>query len=157
MKKIIRNGIPFKARLLPDANPLVEKFINYLMLDGKKSIARKIFNDTLTLLKKDNAKPLDVFKNAVEQASPSIEVRSKRVGGGVYQVPTEVNPNRQLILAFRWIRENARKIKGKKMAKKLALILTETAKGEGPVLKKKEEVHKMAAANRAFAHLARHN
>lgn len=157
MKRQFYNGIPFKARLLPGADPLVEKFINYIMLGGKKSIARRIFNDAMKELKDRGQKnPLDTFKLAIDNASPSIEVRPKRVGGGVYQVPTEVNPNRQRILAMRWIRDAARAIKGKPIYKRLADILLETSKGEGPACKKKEDIHKMAAANKAFAHLAKY-
>lgn len=157
MKRIVRNGIPFRARLLPEAEPLAEKFINCLMCGGKKSIARRIFAEMLEILKKENSKPLELFSAAIDQASPSIEVRPRRVGGGVYQVPTEVNPNRQRILAIRWILNAARKMKGKPMAECLATVFLETRKGEGPVVKKKEEVHKMAAANKAFAHFGRSN
>ena len=157
MKRTLHNGIPFKARLLPGADPLIEKFINYMMLNGKKSIARKIFADMLEeLKKKGEKKPLETFVIAIENASPSIEVRPKRIGGGVYQVPTEVNPNRQRILAMRWIRDAVRLGKGKPVAQKLATIILETSKGEGPAVKKKEDVHKMAAANKAFAHFAKY-
>ena len=157
MKRTFHNGIPFKAQLLPDTNPLEEKFINYIMLDGKKSIARGIFNDMLAELKRKGEKDShETFRAAIENASPSIEVRPKRVGGGVYQVPTEVSPNRQRILAMRWILEAARKSKGKKVALKLADIILDSSKGEGAACKKKEDVHKMAAANKAFAHLAKY-
>jgi small subunit ribosomal protein S7 len=156
MKRIFQNKIPFKSRLLPGANPLIEKFINTIMLHGKKSIARRIFIEMLESIKKTGEKnPTEIFVAAVEQASPSIEVRPKRVGGGVYQVPTEVNPNRQRILAMRWIRDATRSAKGKPMFERLAKIIIETAKGEGPVVKKKQDMHKMAAANKAFAHFAR--
>jgi len=157
MKRSIIDGIPFKTRLLPGSDPLQEKFINCIMLGGKKSIARRIFANMLGELKKrGNDKPTELFTQAIEQASPSIEVRPKRVGGGVYQVPMEVRPNRQRILAFRWIINAARAIKGKDMYLRLADIIMETAKGEGSACKKKEEVHKMAAANKAFAHLAKY-
>lgn len=158
MKRQVYNGIPFKARLLPGADPLQEKFINCLMHGGKKSIARRIFADMQAELeKRGEKKPLEVFSTAIANASPSIEVRPKRVGGGVYQVPTEVPPNRQRILSFRWILEAARSIKGKPMALRLADVLLEASKNEGPAVKKKEDVHKMAAANKAFAHLAKRN
>ncbi|MFH1375052.1 MAG: 30S ribosomal protein S7 [Patescibacteria group bacterium] len=157
MKRTFINGIPFKSRLLPGADPLQEKFINYIMLGGKKSTARKIFADMLEELKRLGSKqPVETFALAIEQASPSIEVRPKRVGGGVYQVPTEVNPNRQRILSMRWILEAARGGKGKPVYKKLASVIFETAKGEGPACKKKEDIHRMAAANKAFAHLAKY-
>lgn len=157
MKRTFHDGIPFKSLLLPGADALVEKFINCIMLAGKKSIARQIFADMLAELKKrGSAEPLADFRLAIENASPSIEVRPKRVGGGVYQVPVEVRPNRQRILAFRWIIDAARKIKGKPIASRLADVFVETAKGEGPACKKKDDVHKMAAANKAFAHLAKY-
>ncbi len=151
------DGIPFKAQLLPGADPLQEKFINYIMLDGKKSIARVIFAKMLEEIKKKGEKsPEEVFKIAIENASPAMEVRPKRVGGAVYQVPIEVNPNRQRILSMRWILEAARSVKGKPIHEKLAGIILETAKGEGPAVKKREDVHRMAAANKAFAHFAKY-
>lgn len=157
MKRTIIKGIPFKALLLPGVDPLSEKFINYIMLHGKKSIARRVFSDMLAELKKKGAKsPEATFHEAIEQASPSIEVRPKRVGGGVYQVPVEVNPNRQRILAMRWIRDAARGTKGKPVHQRLANIIFDTAKGEGPACKKKEDIHRMAAANKAFAYMARY-
>ena len=157
MKRKIIDGIPFKAQLLPDAKPLQEKFINYIMLDGKKSKAREIFAKMLALIKERGEKDTEViFTLAIEQASPSMEVRPKRVGGAVYQVPIEVNPNRQRILAMRWILDAARSAKGKPMYIKLANVITETAKGEGPACKKKDDAHRMAAANKAFAHFARY-
>ncbi len=156
MKRIIVNGIPFKTRLLPGSDPLVEKFINCIMLGGKKTVARRIFADMLTELKRLGEKdPSETFTMALEKASPSVEVRPKRVGGGVYQVPTEVNPNRQRILSMRWILEAARKVKGKPMHQRLAGVILDTSKGDGPACKKKEDVQKMAAANKAFAHLAK--
>ena len=157
MKRKIINGIPFKAQLLPGAEPLQEKFINYIMLDGKKSLAREIFAKMLEeIKKKGEKKPEEIFALAIEQASPAMEVRPKRVGGAVYQVPIEVNPNRQRILAMRWILEAARTAKGKPIHLKLASIVLETAKGEGPAVKKKEDAHRMAAANKAFAHFAKY-
>ena len=157
MKRKIINGIPFKAQLLPGADPLQEKFINYIMLGGKKSIAREIFRKMLKEVKdKGNANPEEVFALAIEQDSPSMEVRPKRVGGAVYQVPIEVNQNRQRILSMRWILEAARKAKGKPIHLKLAQIIQESAKGEGPACKKKDDAHRMAAANKAFAHFARY-
>ena len=157
MKRIFINGIPFKARLLPGADPLQEKFINNIMLDGKKSIAREIFQKMLAELKNKGEKnPAETFSIAIENASPSMEVRPKRVGGAVYQVPIEVKPNRQRILAMRWILEAARDSKGKPIHLKLASVILETARREGPACKKKENVHRMAAANKAFAHFAKY-
>lgn len=157
MKRKIIQGIPFKAQLLPGADPLQEKFINYIMLDGKKSLAREIFAKMLEeIKKKGEKKPEEIFKLAIEQASPAMEVRPKRVGGAVYQVPIEVTPNRQRILAMRWILDAARSGKGKPIHIKLASLIIETAKGEGPACKKKEDAHRMAAANKAFAHFAKY-
>ena len=157
MKRHFYDTVPFKARLLPGADPIVEKFINCIMLGGKKSVAREIFREMGEAVKKrGEAEPAELFKRAIENASPSIEVRPKRVGGGVYQVPTEVRPNRQRILAFRWIITAARAIKGKPMHERLADVLWQTANNEGPAVKKKEDMHKMAQANKAFAHLAKY-
>lgn len=157
MKRTFYSGIPFKAQLLPGADPLIEKFINYIMKNGKKSIARRIFAQMVEELRKRGDKsPEKTFVSAIESASPSVEVRPKRVGGGVYQVPTEVPPNRQRILSMRWILEATRKLKGKNVHLKLADVIQETAKGEGPACKKKEDIQKMAAANKAFAHLAKY-
>jgi small subunit ribosomal protein S7 len=157
MKRKIIDGIPFRAQLLPNAKPLQEKFINYIMLDGKKSKAREIFAKMLAIIKEKGEKdPEAIFAYAIEQASPSMEVRPKRVGGAVYQVPIEVNPNRQRILAMRWILAAARGAKGKPMHVHLANIVLESAKGEGPACKKKDDAHRMASANKAFAHFAKY-
>ncbi|MFH0776408.1 MAG: 30S ribosomal protein S7 [Patescibacteria group bacterium] len=158
MKRKFINGIPFKGDLLPGADPLQEKFINYIMLAGKKSLAREIFRKILEELKKKKSdqKPEEVFALAIENASPSMEVRPKRVGGAVYQVPVEVSPNRQRILAMRWILDAARSGKGQPIHLKLASVILETAKGEGPAVKKKDDAHRMAAANKAFAHFAKY-
>ncbi|MCF7846200.1 MAG: 30S ribosomal protein S7 [Candidatus Peribacteraceae bacterium] len=156
MKRKFVNGIPFKGPLLPGSDPLQEKFINYVMLDGKKSIAREIFREMMEEIKKVEKKPDEIFAMAIENASPAMEVRPKRVGGAVYQVPIEVSPNRQRILAMRWILEAARSAKGRPIHQKLASVILETAKGEGPAVKKKEDAHRMAAANKAFAHFAKY-
>ena len=156
MKRKIVNGIPFKGPLLPGSDPLQEKFINCLMLHGKKSLAREIFRKVLEEIKKTEKKPEEIFALAIENASPAMEVRPKRVGGAVYQVPIEVNPNRQRILAMRWIFDAARSAKGRPIHQKLAAVILETAKGEGPAVKKKEDAHRMAAANKAFAHFAKY-
>jgi len=130
-----------------------EKFINYLMKQGKKTIARQIFTDTLDLIKerKKGADPLEVFKAAIEHAKPAIEVRPKRVGGA-----RDVPPARQLMLAYRWILEAARHKKGSPMYKKLCDELMQASDNTGAAVKKKEDTHKMAQANKAFAHLARY-
>lgn len=140
-----------------DSSPLQEKFINYIMLDGKKSTARKIFTDTLKIISKKTAgDPEKVFKTAIDNAKPDMEVRPKRIGGGVYQIPREVPPGRALALAYRWIIGGARDKKGTGMADKLAQELIDAANGQGLAIKKKEDTHRMAQANKAFAHLAKY-
>ncbi len=127
------------------------------MQRGKKTVARKIFQDTLEEIKKKGSKnPVQVFERAIENVKPSMEVRPKRIGGGVYQIPIEVKPNRQLMLAFRWILGAAKSKTGARMAVKLAGELTDAANQTGAAMKKKEDTHKMAAANKAFAHYARY-
>lgn len=137
---------------------LQEHFINCIMKRGKKSIARKILKDCFIEIGK-HAKEQDperVFEKAIENVKPSMEVKPKRIGGAVYQVPMEVKAHRQLSLSFRWILDAARGLKGKPMAKKLAGVLAEAAGGAGPAVKKKEDVHRMAQANKAFAHFAKY-
>jgi small subunit ribosomal protein S7 len=146
-----------KAYIPEDSSPLQEKFINYLMSDGKKSTSRKIFNETLKIIsKKTGGDPEKVFKTALETAKPEMEVRPKRIGGGVYQIPREVPPARSLALACRWIIKGARDKKGTGMANRLAQELIDAANNQGLAIKKKEETHRMAQANKAFAHLARY-
>lgn len=131
----------------------VAKFVNKLMWDGKKSLAYKIFYTAMDIIKeKTNQDPLSVFKKALNNVKPKLEVRPRRVGGATYQIPMEVPPHRSLSLAIRWIVESARSRKGKPMALRLVDEILEAAKGEGPSVKKKEDTHKMAEANRAFAH-----
>jgi small subunit ribosomal protein S7 len=134
----------------------VEKFINSVMWDGKKSTARKVVYDAFEQIK-EKAKtetPLDVFETAIRNVGPSMEIRSRRVGGANYQVPREVRPERKQALAFRWILLAARGAKGKPMAEKLATELIAAANNEGSAIKKREDTHKMAEANKAFAHFA---
>lgn len=146
-----------KVTYIPDnSTPLQEKFINYLMNDGKKNTARKIFRDTLSIMSEKDQHPEKVFEKAVANVKPTMEVRAKRIGGAVYQIPVEVKPNRQLALAFRWIIGAARGGKGAPMSKKLASELMAAANLEGAAIKKKEDTLKMAAANKAFAHYARY-
>lgn len=140
-----------------ESSPIQEKFINYLMLDGKKSTARRIFNDALKIVsKKVTGDPEKIFKSAIENVKPRLEVKAKRIGGAVYQIPIEVKPHRQIALAFRWILAAARGKKGATMAQKLANELTDASKEQGTAVKKKEDTHRMAEANKAFAHLARY-
>lgn len=138
------------------SNPLQEKFINYIMKAGKKNVARMIFRETLQIISEKEKHPEKVFEKAIDTIKPTLEVRAKRIGGAVYQIPVEVKPNRQLMLAFRWILEAARGKKGAPMAKKLAEELVGAAAGEGNAMKKKEDTMKMAQANKAFAHYAKY-
>jgi len=146
------------ATFIPESsNPMQEKFICYIMKQGKKSIARKIFNDTLkTIAQKTNQDPEKIFKLAIEKISPQLEVKPKRVGGAVYQIPFEVKPGRQLALSFRWILAAARGRKGADMSVRLAQELIEASNEQGLAIKKKIDTEKMAQANKAFAHFARY-
>ncbi len=131
----------------------VSKFVNYVMREGKKEIARRIVYGAFDEIAKGGEDPLEVFEAALRNVGPSMEIRSRRVGGANYQVPREVRPERRLALAMRWIIEIARAKRGP-MAKALAEELRAAGKGEGAAVKKKEDTHKMAEANRAFAHFA---
>jgi small subunit ribosomal protein S7 len=132
---------------------LVAKFINYIMYDGKKTTARKLVYESLELLEQRTKKPaIEVFKKAVSNVQPYVEVRSRRVGGATYQVPMEVRSERRIALAFRWIRNYSRDRKDKTMTLRLAAELMAAANGEGSSVKKKDDVHRMAEANKAFAH-----
>jgi small subunit ribosomal protein S7 len=132
---------------------LVSKFVNYIMWDGKKSTARQLVYDSFDIIEKKTKKPaLEVFKKAVSNAQPLLEVRSRRVGGATYQVPMEVRAERRIALALRWLKNYARDRKDKSMAAKLAAELMAAANGEGSTVKKKDDTHRMAEANKAFAH-----
>lgn len=134
----------------------IGRFVNYLMKDGKKSTAEKILYNAFDKIQKETKdNPTAVFEKALENATPLLEVVSKRVGGANYQVPREVRPERKFFLACKWIIEAARGKKGKPMADKLAEELILAFKNEGSAIKKKQNVHRMAEANRAFAHFAR--
>ena len=147
----IKNKIP-----APDTkynNVSISKFINSLMVDGKKSIAETIFYDSLDIIKdKTKADPLEVFEEAFKNIQPTVEVRSRRVGGATYQVPVEVTSSRKNSLAIRWILTAARKRDGKSMALKLASEIMDAKENKGGAAKKKEDTLKMAEANRAFSH-----
>ena len=135
-------------------NVLASRFINYIMLDGKKTVARNVFYGAMELVEKETGKdPMTVFTAAIKNVSPMVEVKSRRVGGANYQVPVEVRAERRTSLAFRWILDSARKKKGQAMAKKLASEIVDAFNKTGAVIKKKEDTHRMAEANRAFAHL----
>ncbi|MDP4009194.1 MAG: 30S ribosomal protein S7 [bacterium] len=147
-----------KKSLAPDSvysDSLVTKLINHVMKDGKKSAARKIVYGSFDILKeKMKEEPLGVYLRAMENVGPLQEVRSRRVGGATYQVPVEVRGDRRQSLALRWIIGSARNKKGRPMREKLAEEIMAAAKNEGVAVKKKEDAHRMADANRAFAHLA---
>lgn len=148
-----------RKQLAPDpryGSILAMKFMNNMMWDGKKSVAERIFYDALDILgeKVPDANPIDVFTRAVENVKPDIEVRSRRVGGASYQVPMQVNRIRQQSLAIRWLLAACRDKKGRPMAQKLADELLAAYKREGTAYTKRENVHRMADANKAFAHFA---
>lgn len=155
-----RNYKSTAALLKPDpkfGSMLATKIINKIMLDGKKSTAQSVFYDALDLASKKlpEVEQLEIFTQAIENAKPMVEVRSKRVGGANYQVPREVKKNRQQALAIRWVIDNSRKKKGKPMAQRLAEELVDAYNGTGASVQWKENVHKMADANKAYAHYAR--
>jgi len=146
-------------QLKPDSkynSRLASKFINCLMLDGKKSTAQKVFYDALEIIDKkvEDAGALEVFEKAVNNVKPMIEVRSKRVGGASYQVPMQVSSKRQQSLAFRWILASARSKKGKPMSERLPSELMDAYTEHGAAMTTRENVHRMAEANKAFAHFA---
>lgn len=145
-----------KREILPDPkfnDLVVAKFINTLMVDGKKSTAEKIFYSTLDILqKKTNDDPLKVFKKALENLKPVLEVKSRRVGGATYQVPVEVKPARRQSLASRWLIEFARDRAEKSVEEKLAAEVLDALANRGGAMKRKDDVHRMAEANKAFAH-----
>jgi len=153
----MRRRRPEKRTILPDPiykDLVVAKFINYIMVGGKKSIAEKIFYNSLDIISsqlKTDA-PIDVFKKAINNVSPMLEVKSKRIGGATYQVPMEVAENRKMALAMRWILNYSRSRKGKTMSSRLAAELIAASNNDGSSVKKKEDTHKMAEANKAFAH-----
>jgi len=151
-----RKGNVPRREVLPDPlynSTLVSKFVNSVMWDGKKSTAEQIFYDALKIIQqKTGDDPLKVFKKAVENVKPVLEVKTRRVGGANYQVPVEVNANRRVSLSIRWLITYSRARKEKSMEEKLAAELLDAANSRGAALKKREDVHKMAEANKAFAH-----
>ena len=155
----MRKAKPKKRILLPDpkfSDVLVTRFVNNLMLDGKKSIAYTIFYDALNIVgekMKDAEKaPLDVWKQALENITPQVEVKSRRVGGATFQVPMEVRPERKIAISMKNLVLYSRKRAGRSMAEKLAAEILAAYNGEGAAFKRKEEMHRMAEANKAFAH-----
>ncbi|MBI3572193.1 30S ribosomal protein S7 [Candidatus Kaiserbacteria bacterium] len=153
----MRRPIKKKRSWKPDLHyksEAVTRFINALMWDGKKDTARSVVYGALAKIKESGAEPLETFDAAIRNVSPLMEVRSRRVGGANYQVPREVPQARRLALAYRWLITAARSQKGKPMAEKLATQLLAASKNEGEAIKKKDEMHRMAEANKAFAHFA---
>lgn len=148
-----------KRQLVPDpkfGNVYVTKLVNYIMLDGKKTTAQRVVYNAFDIIKeKTQREPLEVFESAMKNVMPSLEVKSRRVGGANYQVPMPVRGDRRYVLAFRWIIKAARTKKGRPMAQKLADEIINASNNEGDAIKKKQDVQRMAEANRAFAHFAR--
>ena len=145
-----------KRQILPDpkyGDLVLAKFVNILMLDGKKSVAEKIVYDALdTIESKGNAQPIETFKKALDNIGPQVEIKSRRVGGSTYQVPVEVRSDRKIALAMRWIATYSRSRSEKNMTLRLANELLDACEGRGEAVKKKEDTHRMAEANRAFSH-----
>ena len=133
-------------------SPVISKFINSIMYDGKRSTAEKILYTALEKMKSKNQDPLKIFNTAVSNVRPNLEVRSRRVGGATYQVPVEVKTSRSQALALRWILDASRKRKNKTMADKLFFELMDASQNKGLAVKKREDTHKMAESNKAFAH-----
>jgi small subunit ribosomal protein S7 len=154
----MRRKLKTKPKLAPDSqydSEKVAKFINYTMLEGKKVTARKVVYGAFDFIKESTKQePLEVFETALKNTGPLMEVRSRRVGGANYQVPREVRPERRQFLSMKWIIDAARNKKGKPMHEKLAEEIILAAKNEGEAIKKRDTMHKMAEANKAFAHFA---
>jgi small subunit ribosomal protein S7 len=149
-QKAVRRPVPADPRY---DSQTVSKFLNNLMVAGNKSVAEGIFYRAMDLIEQRMGQPgVNVFKQALNNTKPALEVKSRRVGGATYQVPVEVRPERRTALAMRWILQYARQRGEKSMAERLAAELVLASKGEGNAIKKKEDTHKMAEANRAFAH-----
>lgn len=151
-----RRRVPPKRDVLPDpkyGNKTLAKFMNHVMVSGKKSVAEKIVYGALDKIQERGAAdPIETFDAALEAVAPSVEVKSRRVGGATYQVPVEVRPSRRTALAMRWLVDSARQRGEKSMALRLAGELADAAEGRGAAVRKREDTHRMAEANRAFAH-----
>lgn len=151
-----RRKSPSKRKVYPDqryGSPVITMFVNRMMYDGKRSTAMRIMYDAMDIIE-DRAKrdPLEVFEQALRNVTPAVEVKPRRVGGSTYQVPVEVPPDRARSLAMRWLLAAARARNGRSMSEKLASELMDAANSQGTAMKKKEDTHRMAEANRAFAH-----
>ncbi len=151
-----RKGHVPKRKVLPDPiynSPIVTRLINNIMKDGKKSLAQRILYNSFELVEKRTGRPaMEVFEQALENVTPQIEVRARRIGGANYQVPVEVRPDRKMTLALRWLVQYARLRKEKTMEERLANEIIDAANGTGAAVKKCEDTHRMAEANKAFAH-----
>ena len=151
-----RRRIVAKREILPDPkyhNQTVAKFINHVMVSGKKAVAERIVYGALERIEsRGSSDPVDVFEKALEAVAPFVEVKARRVGGATYQVPVEVRPSRRQALAMRWLVDSARKRGEKSMAQRLAGEVMDAAEGKGAAMKKREDVHRMAEANKAFSH-----
>lgn len=151
-----RRRVAAKREILPDpkfGNVTIAKFMNHLMISGKKSVAERIVYGALEIVQQRHKKdPLETFDAALENIAPMVEVKSRRVGGATYQVPVEVRPSRRNALAMRWLVEYARNRGEKSMVQRLAGEIVDAAEGRGSAVKKREDVHRMAEANKAFSH-----
>jgi small subunit ribosomal protein S7 len=155
----MRRKLKAKPKLIPDLNydsEKVAKFINYAMQEGKKTTARKVVYESFESIKEKtkNPNPLEIFELALKNTGPTMEVRSRRVGGANYQIPREVRPERRQFLSMKWIIDAARAKKGKPMSERLAEEIIAASNNEGEAVRKRENTHKMAEANKAFAHFA---
>lgn len=152
----MRKRKPKKRYLAPDPrynDPIVTQFVNNLMLQGKKSVAYTNFYNAMDLVKdRSGENEYDIFKRALNNVMPSVEVRSRRVGGATFQIPTEISPKRRVSIGMKWLIRFSRERSGKGIAEKLAAEVLAASKGEGAAVKRKEDTHRMAEANRAFAH-----
>ncbi len=152
----MRKRKPKKRILAPDpkfGDPMVTRFMNNMMLDGKKSIVMAVFYDAMEIVKERSGEnPHEIWQKALENAMPNVEVRSKRIGGATFQIPVEIRPERRMSIGMKWLIRFSRERAGKGMAEKLAAELLAASKGEGNAVKRKEDMHKMAESNRAFAH-----
>ena len=152
----MRKSKPKKRYLLPDPkfqDALVTKFVNYLMIEGKKSVAFDIFYDAIEKVAKQTGEDgYEIWKRALANVTPAVEVRSRRIGGATFQIPAEVRQDRKISLSIKWLIRYSRERNGRSMSDKLANEIVAAAKGEGAAFKKKEDTHRMAEANKAFAH-----
>lgn len=153
MRHPVKNKYPRRPDLVYGSDA-ISRFINTVMWDGKKDTARKLVYGALDIIKAQELDPLETFETAIRNVAPLMEVRSRRVGGANYQVPREVPQQRRVALAYRWLINAARAQKGKPMAQRLASEILMAAKNEGSAIKKKDDMHRMADSNKAFAHFA---